>query len=69
MANARGNEDAPFGHVGCDRTRRGRRTHLLAAVAVVHAEESGVIVQAENSGVRVLRSKAKVWVGERPRER
>lgn len=60
---------APFGHVGCDRTRRGRRTHLLAAVAVVYAEEGGIFVQAENRGVRVLRSKAGGGFGERRRER
>ena len=65
VLHARGKKEAPFGHVGCDRTRRGWWTHLLAAVAVVHAEEGGVVVQAEYRGVRVLRPKAGVGFGER----
>jgi hypothetical protein len=34
--------------------RRGTGTYLLAAVAVVDAEEGRVFVKAENRGVRVL---------------
>lgn len=47
---------------------KGRLTHLLAAVAVVHAEEGGTVVQIENRGVRVLRSRRGGKRGERLHE-